>query len=65
MNTSDEEEVEDEKDDDRLKTCVSSPGMFFLTSFFVTNFLFVLGMNRTMDARQWGNTALAREGREM
>ena len=44
---SDEEEVEDEKDDDRLETRVSSSGMFFLTSFFVTNFLFVLGMNHT------------------
>ena len=47
MNTSDEEEVEDDKDDDRLETCVSCPGMFFFTSFFVTNFLFVLGMNHT------------------
>ena len=34
MNTGDKEEVEDDKDDDRLKTHILSPGMFFFYFLF-------------------------------
>ena len=65
MNTVDEEEVED---DDRLETRVSSPDMFFSYFLFVTNFLFVLGMNhRTTGMPDNGGTCQwhwqGREGR--